>query len=553
MPVIENIRLRRAQYHANACPAEHMSNGDETTVPGLAATFTKGLEHDPQTGLVDRSAGDALVQALKDAADGDASKLDEVDLGSVATNRRKFVGPRAGLGVELIGADPRQLKIPPAPSFSGKPILVEIAENYWMALLRDVHFADYVSGQPLIDAATADLSRLVGQIDADELKFPVMSGRVTPSVLFRGFTPTDRVGPWLSQFLWLPAPFGAQTIDQRMQTRVAGADYMTTWDHWHAVQQGVRPSDGAMDPQPRYIRSGRDIAEWVHVDALYQAYFNACLILLGYKKPGAGGLAPAVSSSNPYVQSGGHNRNQEPFATFGGPHILSLLTEVATRALKAVWFQKWYVHRRFRPEVFAARFEAVRTNRLASDALPFHAEWEALLGNVQERVLATNGNWLLPMAFPEGSPLHPAYGAGHATVAGACTTILKAWFDEKTRLVDLIDPFTHRHLVPVIASRDGLSLDRYEGADAGAMTIGGELNKIAANIGVGRNVAGVHWRTDHTASVRLGEAVAKATLEDYVDTFNETGDGFHFTSFDGEQIRIPPHAGGGSAMKTAAE
>ena len=39
-------------------------------------------------------------------------------------------------------------------------------------------------------------------------------------------------------------------------------------------------------------------------------------------------------------------------------------------------------------------------------------------------------NKLLPMAFPEGSPTHPAYGAGHATVAGACTTILKAWFDE---------------------------------------------------------------------------------------------------------------------------
>ncbi len=47
------------------------------------------------------------------------------------------------------------------------------------------------------------------------------------------------------------------------------------------------------------------------------------------------------------------------------------------------------------------------------------------------------GNALLPMAFPEGSPTHPAYGAGHATVAGACVTILKAWFDESTRLVDL--------------------------------------------------------------------------------------------------------------------
>ncbi len=33
----------------------------------------------------------------------------------------------------------------------------------------------------------------------------------------------------------------------------------------------------------------------------------------------------------------------------------------------------------------------------------------------------------LPMAFQEGSPMHPSYGAGHATVAGACVTILKAY------------------------------------------------------------------------------------------------------------------------------
>ena len=41
----------------------------------------------------------------------------------------------------------------------------------------------------------------------------------------------------------------------------------------------------------------------------------------------------------------------------------------------------------------------------------------------------------LPMAFAEGSPMHPAYGAGHATVAGACVTILKAFFDTSAVLV----------------------------------------------------------------------------------------------------------------------
>jgi hypothetical protein len=33
------------------------------------------------------------------------------------------------------------------------------------------------------------------------------------------------------------------------------------------------------------------------------------------------------------------------------------------------------------------------------------------------------------MAFQDGSPMHPSYGAGHATVAGTCFTILKAFFN----------------------------------------------------------------------------------------------------------------------------
>jgi hypothetical protein len=64
---------------------------------------------------------------------------------------------------------------------------------------------------------------------------------------------------------------------------------------------------------------------------------QACLILLS--------VAPN-DPGMPYERSA----TQEGFATFGGPHILTLVTEVATRALKAVWFQKWLVHRRLRPE-----------------------------------------------------------------------------------------------------------------------------------------------------------------------------------------------------------
>jgi hypothetical protein len=141
------------------------------------------------------------------------------------------------------------------------------------------------------------------------------------------------------------------------------------------------------------------------------------------------------------------------------------------------------------------------------------------------------GNALLPIAFPEGSPTHPAYGAGHATVAGACVTILKAWFNESTRLVDL-------GVTPLQPTDDGLALVPYAEADAGDMTVGGELNKIAANVALGRNMAGVHWRSDATESFKLGEQVAIGLMRDQKSCYNEHFNGFSLTKFDGTVITV---------------
>src|SRR5205809_2654022 len=126
-----------------------------------------------------------------------------------------------------------------------------------------------------------------------------------------------------------------------------------------------------------------------------------------------------------------------------------------------------------------------------------------------------------------GRPRIPAYGAGHATVAGACVTILKAWFDESFVLPD-----------PVVASADGSALLPYSGRDAGSLTVGGELNKLAANIPAGRNFAGIHWRTDFSEALKLGEAVAIGILEDQKNTYKESFDGFSLTKFDGTTITV---------------
>ena len=137
------------------------------------------------------------------------------------------------------------------------------------------------------------------------------------------------------------------------------------------------------------------------------------------------------------------------------------------------------------------------------------------------------GSSLLPIAFPDGCPLHPSYGAGHATVAGACVTILKAIFDESFVLPSPVQPST-----------DGLSLVPYTGPDAGKLTVGGELNKIASNVAIGRNIAGVHWRSDYTESLKLGEQIAISVLRDQRLTYAEDFEGFTFTRFNGTKITV---------------
>jgi hypothetical protein len=133
------------------------------------------------------------------------------------------------------------------------------------------------------------------------------------------------------------------------------------------------------------------------------------------------------------------------------------------------------------------------------------------------------------MAFPEGSPAHPSYGAGHATVAGACVTILKALFDGELPVTDFF---------PVVEpTDDGSTLMPYLGADVGQMTIAGELNKLGSNVATGRNLAGVHWRTDGEESMRLGEEVAIRVLRGQKPTYNE-GFGATFKRFDGTMITI---------------
>jgi hypothetical protein len=513
-----DIRRKAADLAFDRDHPGQSSNGDENRFHNYIGNFTKGLPHNSTTGEVSTpSAYEALLEALRAGPDDD---LAAVPIAPGMIKLRKFVNPRAGFAFDLEGPDSGAVAIPPAPTVDSAQAAGEAVELYWMALLRDTAFSEYGTDM-LATSAIADLNGL------SDFRGPKIGGQVTAQTLFRGATPGDLIGPYVSQFLLLDVPYGSLNIPQRQTTAQHGLDYMTSWGAWLAVQNGEDTSNtDVFDTMPRYIRNGRDLATYVHFDALYEAYLNACLILL------AAGAHFDVGM--PYRNS----QRQLGFGTFGGPHVLSLVTEVATRALKAVWRQKWLVHRRLRPEAYGGLVHRVKMD---GATYPVHAD--ILNSDALVEVESKFHSYLLPMAFPEGSPMHPAYGAGHATVAGACTTVLKAWFDEAFRIVDLTPPTEPGKAGPALGKPKipdapaGTNLVDYTGADAGQMTVGGELNKLAANIAIGRNHAGVHWYTDYLASLTLGEQVAIGVLEEQALTYRENGS-FTLTRFDGTQIEI---------------
>lgn len=566
---------------------------------------------------------------------------------------RSWESPLAGHTYEINGPDADQVLMPPAPALGSAELIAEMAEVYGMACLRDEPFAtwdtsasgvltmlnnlDYFSdsGFGADPDARARERRLARRADG--------ATALTAGNLFRGSSPGCMVGPYISQFMLIgnkerggnpaspdSAPdsalspvtgkaadaysrsarfavvetaglaehrdgliqYGAQTIPQKLIPHRANRDHMTNWQHWFDVQNGANLKDGfdLFEDTPRFIATPRDLATYVHFDALYQAYLNACLILLGQGAPTDIGLP----------EGAGHP-TRDGFALFGGPHILTLVTEVSTRALKAVRRQKYNIHLRARPEAIAAAITLAWNsesgdeleNAMGPDAQTLREMAQALHGTglldkisqhngAQNDIWSSDGwpvdtdwinqskNGLLPMAFPEGSPMHPAYGAGHATVAGACVTVLKAFFEMfqlpegaargQIRLDDLMDNAPQSYFGPELtlmgsagngSVQVGIGLPDiyvpddathttlvpYGGDDKAAITIQGELNKLAANISIGRDFAGVHYYTDYYESLRMGERIAVGLLQEQMLTYREPVS-MRFTSFDGDLMMI---------------
>jgi len=491
-----NNRRNAALAELNVRVPPEITNGDEQLYSNRIGNYSKGLLHN-NIGEVESASYKSLLDAVNS---GDPALFEQIQLGG----NTLLVDPQAGLAFDLEGTDSHQLSIGVPPPVASQQMADTAVENYWMALCRDVNFTQY-GNEPLSTAAIAELNSLSAFAGPRP---------VTPQTLFRGFTPGDLLGPYVSQFLLLPFNYGALNVSQLMATYTPGIDYMTDQSSWLAVQNGQGPfGQNQIDPNTQFIRNGRALGAYVHVDVLFEAYLNACLVLIDSGAP--------LDPNNPYVNS----KTQTGFGTFGNPHLKAIVAEASQRALKAVWCMKWFVHRHLRPEEFGGLVHMTKTQQAK---YPLHQD--VLNSQAVEKVFARYGTYFMPHGFPEGCPQHPSYGQGHGTVAGACATVVKAWFNDTATLTS-IPGFTVMQ-----PSEDGLSLVPYVGADRDQLTIGGEMDKIAANIAIGRNHAAVHWRHDYADSLPLGEAVAISILNDMAGNWNEPFAGFSFTKFDGTRI-----------------
>ncbi len=525
--VARQIRVDAAQTASLGPEPTHLDNGDEDRYPNRIGNSTKGLAHDPTTGEVVPSAYRAMLDALRSGSFEDFQAL--VANGhfgcSDPARQRRFVNPQSAYAFDLEGADSHQLTEPPAPEFASPQEAGEMVELYWMALLRDTPFAAYDTEFLALEAAS-DLSAL------SDFRGPAVAGAVTQETLFRDGYPGCTVGPYISQFLLQPIDFGAQRFDTTIGSNTPGVDFVTTFPEWLDIINGCQPwpsQDIATGPRV-YCHTGRELAQYVHRDVPFQAYLVACINLLvgGYPAdPGNpyGRFIDATGTGLPLpVQMSGAVADVG-FGTFGAPWIAAFVCETATRALKHQWYQKWLVHRRLRPEEFGGHIEAQRLNMAA---YPFDNDLftSTVLGQIEG---SFGGTHLLPQAFPEGSPLHTSYGSGHATVAGACVTALKWFFDESAPITNPVIPHPDdpTKLIPYVSRPSEPPL-----------TVGGELNKLASNISQGRDIAGVHWRSDANEANALGEQVAIKMIKELAVLTNEPYGGMTLTRFDGTTLTI---------------
>lgn len=455
----------------------------------FSSLYSKGMPH-----TNNKSPDSQHYQTLLDGIrNKDLSKIIQV-----STSCPKLSDVYCICDNELVGVNKSSYKIEPAPSPLSTRGASELVELYNMAIARDVLFSEW-STSSIIQTVLTNMNLIKNDLGA-----PLENGNITINTLFRGPTTGDRIGPYVSQFLYYPVQMGSLPLEQKYQSPNS-TNFMTSVQDYLHIWNGGNPSVNPSLPGPtRHLLTIRDCANYIHLDQMWQPFFTAATILLNQKIPFGYTCA---------------RRTGTKFINLGVIDLYEMMTEATKLAMDATWMYKW-CQLKLRPEEMGYQVHLRLT-----DGSGVNFPQNLLTNPVLAEIHNQTGTYLLPQAYPEGSPCHPAYPAGHATIAGAMATILKAWFD------------CSKTIKAKIPNADGSALVDYtENGQQVNLNVGDELDKFASNCGIFRNFGGIHYRSDLNGVV-LGEIVGIKLLECMSKRYS-CDVTFHLKKRDGTTIQI---------------
>lgn len=529
------------------CPCKQRENNEEKKYKTYAynGEFHKTLEHNTSDGRLITSAN---YENMRDAILGNKqNKLNNVPL--APSSEMKLVNPLGSLATPLVGAPSCLLNIDVPPALSSDAGAADLVELYCHAYARDVPFINYTGMS--VDAI---ISQLLGNTYMNKpdilanLRYKP-TGSFTGKTLFRGISTSELVGPYISQFAYLKVPLNIALIDQTYSLPPVRYASRVEWgisrSEMIQIQNGIistLPAAAAPNTN-RYVWNGRTLAEFVHQDPPFHIFYNAALM-----------LAKLGANPNPGFPV---YANQTGFVTgVAAPSIQCAIAEVTNLALMHAWYWKWQTYRRLRPETMSLWVDNVRNIPTLPNTGNFDLSNVVLNHAILPNIETINNTWgasptscTLPLCYREGAPIHPAYPSGYAALSGAGATILKIFYDtEQTwgSLPGVLSGVLSGTPGAVVqADATGAALVSYTDVDASALSIEGEINKLASNVAIGRDWAGVHYRSDGMQGILLGEQVAIKYMEDKLSSMvennlNHTVPQITFKKFDGTHYTIKP-------------
>jgi hypothetical protein len=540
------------------------NNGEATAANLFGTAHTKSLTHDTVTGLLTPGGVLNYEQLLKAIA-----STEQADFNAVVRfpGSSKFANPQAGNMLSLEGVPNNLIPLPIFPRFSSAEGAALIIELYLQAICRGVLFSDYGEGEGTTDedtinggSITNNAATILTALGA-AYTGPKAAGVVTANLLFKMDGFESLVGPYISQFSFFDVPIPELTnFTPRTFSPVVGVaqtrEFGVSFADFVGLQNGTtpRPYVAGDFVGTRYIVEGRDLATLVHKDNPGEIYFYTANILLANGFP----FSPVLPYYNASIT------NEGAFVGLAVTDIYGALFGATFECLKHAWAHKWRGDRIARPDAFAglvhnakvtntnpynlnasifATYEVPDTTFGTINLLDWVKAYNSMQGDPMEIVpplpiipAADAETYLLSQMYPEGSPVHPSYPAGHAVYSGACITILKAFFKDDVKIID--------HKLPVIPNEANptVLIQLTDGTES-LLTVSGELNKLAITIAMGRNFAGIHYRMDGFEGIFLGEQVALDYLRDRARLYNEqTFTGFELTKFNGDRVRVTADA-----------